>query len=66
MNLFVNKIPVQTSVQFLGQLMTELGKAQLSGIAVAVNQRVIPRSKWNEYTLQENDMITIISATQGG
>lgn len=36
------------------------------GIAVAVNEEVIPRSEWAEHSLHENDTILIITATQGG
>ena len=36
------------------------------GIAVAVNNTVIPKSEWQSKVLNENDRITIIKATQGG
>lgn len=36
------------------------------GIAVAVNNTVIPKSDWNSYHLNPNDQVLIISATQGG
>lgn len=37
-----------------------------NGIAVAINNTVIPKSDWNTHPLTENDEILIISATQGG
>ncbi|MEO8759802.1 MAG: sulfur carrier protein ThiS [Bacteroidia bacterium] len=36
------------------------------GIAVAVNNTVIPKTEWATKILNENDKITIIKATQGG
>ncbi|MGN7822340.1 sulfur carrier protein ThiS [Chitinophaga varians] len=36
------------------------------GIAVAVNDQVVPRNSWNDQPLQPSDSITIIRATQGG
>ena len=36
------------------------------GIAVALNNQVIPRSRWASQELQPNDNILIIIATQGG
>jgi sulfur carrier protein len=36
------------------------------GIAVAVNNAVIPKTAWTTKILNENDKITIIKATQGG
>jgi sulfur carrier protein len=37
-----------------------------NGIAVAVNNTVVPKLNWNQYLVQETDEILIISATQGG
>ncbi len=37
-----------------------------NGVAVAVNNRVVPRHKWDSFKLKENDNILIIKATQGG
>lgn len=36
------------------------------GIAVAIDQKVIPRSQWENTTVQSNQKIIIIKATQGG
>lgn len=36
------------------------------GLAVAVNQEVVPKSRWDDFKLKENDDILIIKATQGG
>ncbi|OHT45976.1 MULTISPECIES: sulfur carrier protein ThiS [Flavobacterium] len=37
-----------------------------NGIAVALNNTVVPKSNWNEQLVSETDEILIISATQGG
>ncbi|MBC7847867.1 MAG: sulfur carrier protein ThiS [Flavobacterium sp.] len=36
------------------------------GIALAINNTVIPKSDWNSHLIKETDDILIISATQGG
>ncbi len=36
------------------------------GIAVAVNQSVVPKLEWDSTILHQNDTIIIIKATQGG
>lgn len=36
------------------------------GIAVAINQQVVPKDAWNSTILNQNDTIIIIKATQGG
>jgi sulfur carrier protein len=51
------------SIQAL--LDIEIPKKQ-NGIAVAINNTVIPKSNWNSHNLNETDDILIISATQGG
>lgn len=37
-----------------------------NGIAVAINNTVIPKSKWNTHLIKATDEILIITATQGG
>ncbi len=51
------------SIQAL--LDIEIPKKQ-NGIAVAINNTVIPKPSWNTHFLNETDNILIISATQGG
>jgi sulfur carrier protein len=36
------------------------------GIAIAINQNVIPKSEWKKTLLKKNDQLLIIKATQGG
>lgn len=36
------------------------------GIAVALNNRIIPLSAWAETLLKDKDSVLIITATQGG
>ncbi len=36
------------------------------GIAVAVNQRVIPRARWHEFSLQGGEKVELVYARQGG
>lgn len=66
MQIHINQQPYETNAQTLLELLTEKQLSQKTGIAVALNQQVIPRSLWSEKKIQENDAITIITATQGG
>ena len=50
----------------LSQLLGELGLAERLGVAVAVNDTVVPRSTWPMHTLAEGDRVLVIQATQGG
>ncbi len=37
-----------------------------NGIALAINNTVIPKTDWDSHQIKETDDILIISATQGG
>ncbi len=39
---------------------------KLNGVAVAINETVIPKASWENCIVQSNDNILIIKATQGG
>jgi sulfur carrier protein len=36
------------------------------GIAIAINNSVVPRAEWNSRSISVNDKVLIIKATQGG
>jgi sulfur carrier protein len=36
------------------------------GIAIAVNQNVIPKKEWDNFPLKDKDSVLIIKAAQGG
>ncbi|MBW8052076.1 MAG: sulfur carrier protein ThiS [Cytophagales bacterium] len=50
----------------LERLLGELKLKNVTGIALAVNNVVVPRSNWDSYKLKANDKIIVIKATQGG
>lgn len=50
----------------LVQLLQQAGITSFTGIALAVNNKVIPRNSWQEYAVLPGDSITLITATQGG
>lgn len=65
MKLKVNDKEVETGATTLSQLSQEMS-LPATGIAVAVNQRMIPRSNWDTHPLNEGDSIIIIKAVCGG
>lgn len=36
------------------------------GVAVAVNEEVVPRSRWDATALRDGDRVEILTAAQGG
>ena len=47
-------------------LLRDLQIEQRHGVAIAINDRVVPRSTWQTHTVQDGDRVEIIRATQGG
>jgi sulfur carrier protein len=47
-------------------LLQQLRGEKLNGLAVALNETVVPRSQWDKIQLNQNDNLLIIQATQGG
>ncbi len=37
-----------------------------SGIALALNDEVIPRARWSDIEFKNNDQLLVVQATQGG
>jgi sulfur carrier protein len=67
MTVFVNNNPINlTAVATLHQVLEKQNLHEQRGIAVALNNNVIPKAEWQQKALNDNDKITIIKATQGG
>ena len=67
MNILINGKPFR--LEDNSNLIAVLDKNQINnkfGIAIAVNNNVIPKTEWEKYTVQNNDNITIINAIFGG
>lgn len=52
--------------QPLSELLAQLALADARGLAVAVNDTVVPRAQWPAHAVRAHDRVTIIRATQGG
>ena len=50
----------------LQDLLRELALAERKGIAIAINDSVVPRRDWPSRLLAEADSVLVIQATQGG
>jgi sulfur carrier protein len=50
----------------LQKLLDDMSLKSQKGIAVAVNEMVIPKQDWENYVLNHQDKIIVIQATQGG
>ena len=65
MKLTINNKEVETQSQNLSQLSQELNLPE-TGIALAVNQRMVSRNEWDKFVLTDGQQIIIIKAVCGG
>jgi sulfur carrier protein len=67
MTIHVNDQPrvLATGAQ-LADLLRDLGLAERKGVAIAINDEVVPRSTWPTRALADGERILVIQATQGG
>mgnify|MGYP003646704433 CR=1 FL=1 len=64
--LFNNEATQITEGSTLQSILESRKLSTKNGIAVAINASVIPRGEWENYVLQQNDKLMVISATAGG
>lgn len=50
----------------LQQMLSVVIQQPIKGIALAVNETIIPKTNWETYLLNAGDQIILIKATQGG
>lgn len=65
MKVSVNNKERETSSATLAQLVEELALPR-QGVAVAVDNRMVPRAEWDDYALSEGLNIVIVKAACGG
>ena len=67
MNVIVNQqvveLPDSAKIQ---DLLSTLKIESAKGIALAINDQILRKEYWEEFTFSPNDKILIIKATQGG
>ncbi|MCD8317874.1 MAG: sulfur carrier protein ThiS [Paraprevotella sp.] len=65
MKVTVNNKEVETTSATISSLIEELS-LPVQGVAVAVNNRLVPRTQWNDYALTEGMSLVVIKAACGG
>jgi sulfur carrier protein len=66
MEITVNNEVKKIQDDSLQSLITHILGDKIKGVAIAVNNNVIPRADWSNAKLKEKDDVMIIKATQGG
>ena len=65
MNVTVNNKPVETGASTLKELALQLELPE-KGVAVAVSNKMGPRSEWENFAITEGVSIIVIRASCGG
>ncbi|MFD9094131.1 sulfur carrier protein ThiS [Streptomyces collinus] len=66
MNISVNGRPRRVAPGTLLDALVRTLTAAPSGVAAAVNETVVPRTRWAATTLAEGDRVEVLTAVQGG
>jgi sulfur carrier protein len=67
MDLYIGQEKRNLDVRAVSDLLNALTLPEDGkGIAIAVNDAVISRSRWQEHVLHDSDHIEIVRAVQGG
>lgn len=65
MNVTVNNKPVETGASTLKELAVQLELPE-KGVAVAVSNKMVPLSEWENFAITEGVSIIVIRASCGG
>lgn len=67
MNLILNGQPIVLDECNIVELLAARGiDGAASGVAVAVNDALVPRAEWERHLLRDGDHVEVITAMQGG
>lgn len=67
MKVTINGEEIKTEAVTINELIRQQNlEGGGKGIAIAINGSVIPKERWHEHHLNEEDDIEIVRATQGG
>ncbi|NGN94353.1 sulfur carrier protein ThiS [Nocardioides sp. KC13] len=66
MRITVNGEPMEVGGTVADLLEARTGDRRPSGVAVAVAEEIVPRDDWAERSLQDGDVVEIVTAVQGG
>jgi sulfur carrier protein len=66
-HILVNGQTVAHRVATVADLLRDMGiDTKSGGVAVALNRRIVPRSRWSEQKISSEDQVEIVRAVKGG
>lgn len=64
-NIKINNEPVQTTARTVADLAAERSLPE-RGVAIAINNEMVPRTEWTNRLINDGDDIIILKAFAGG
>lgn len=66
MRIALNDQPIDCADAVTLQMLLEQKALLTAGIALAVNDAIVPRGQWSEHTLQDGDSVLLFQVIAGG
>ncbi len=66
MKIYLNQQPIEVAIETTVRELLDSRQIALDGTAVAVNNKLVPKSEWETFQLNNDDKLTVIRATFGG
>ncbi len=66
MKIYLNQQPIEVAIETTVRELLDSRQIVLDGTAVAVNNKLVPKSEWETFQLNNDDKLTVIRATFGG
>ena len=66
MNVYINHTVQEMNDGATVSTLIQKLQLPIKGIAISINEVVIPRAQWESHLLNNQDQILIITASQGG
>ncbi|PWI31747.1 thiamine biosynthesis protein ThiS [Vibrio albus] len=66
MRIWLNKKPLTLNQSLTLIQLLEEQAVSIAGCAVAINNNIVPRNRWESTTLSEGDEISLFQAIAGG
>ena len=64
--VLVNETPIDIDKNTNIYQLLQKVNTTIDGIAIAINDKIVPKKSWESQEFNQNDNILIIKATQGG
>ncbi len=66
MKIYINQQPMEVDAEITVKALLNIRQIAPDGTAIAVNNKLVPKSEWENHRLNNEDKLTIIRATFGG